>query len=424
MTSSHSHQATELESGTVDSVASSPRGVDLHTRVRFMCSFGGKILPRPHDNQLRYVGGDTRIVAVHRATNYSTLLTRLSKLSGTTNVTVKYQLPNEDLDALISVTTDEDVENMLDEYDRFTQNQNPRSARLRLFLFRNSDDHDSSRTSSISSANRDHWFLDAINHGGSGLGLERGRSEASSIISELPDYLFGLDNSEETQTQTQTQIHDPKIRTRQLENVSNSDPGSPAPVVSPPFCSTSSVPSVQAMLNLPPVKTKPDSPEPVVEPKENQVEVETGESVIPIPSGYPGNQVIHYISDPRYPGQAVQHVPVYYIPGPMQPGNVPIQTVHMQAPYVPQYPIGAGQIPVGYHHSGVGQVYGGGMRPITTTFDSYDVTGGMVSDGVNQQAFYGVKNPSMVPMYSGMMVPGGDDLQGIGSEVKPSRASQ
>lgn len=77
------HQATELELGTTDSVASSPRGDDPHTRVRFMCSFGGKILPRPHDNQLRYVGGDTRIVAVHRATNYSTLLTRLSKLSGT-----------------------------------------------------------------------------------------------------------------------------------------------------------------------------------------------------------------------------------------------------------------------------------------------------------------------------------------------------
>ncbi|KAM1043753.1 hypothetical protein PS2_034708 [Malus domestica] len=39
---------------------------DLNLRVRFMCSFGGKILPRPHDNQLRYVGGDTRIVVVHR----------------------------------------------------------------------------------------------------------------------------------------------------------------------------------------------------------------------------------------------------------------------------------------------------------------------------------------------------------------------
>ncbi|KDO75680.1 hypothetical protein CISIN_1g045565mg [Citrus sinensis] len=83
MTSLH---PSELESGTTDSVTSSPRSEhqhDLHlTRVRFMCSFGGKILPRPHDNQLRYVGGDTRIVAVHRSSTFSTLLTKLSKLAG------------------------------------------------------------------------------------------------------------------------------------------------------------------------------------------------------------------------------------------------------------------------------------------------------------------------------------------------------
>jgi hypothetical protein len=50
-----------------------------------MCSFGGKILPRPHDNQLRYVGGDTRIVVVQRAATYSSLLSKLSKLSGKAN---------------------------------------------------------------------------------------------------------------------------------------------------------------------------------------------------------------------------------------------------------------------------------------------------------------------------------------------------
>uniref|UniRef100_A0A7N2LSN1 Uncharacterized protein n=1 Tax=Quercus lobata TaxID=97700 RepID=A0A7N2LSN1_QUELO len=75
---------------------------------------------------------------------------------------------------------------------------------------------------------------------------------------------------------------------------------------------------------------------------------------------YPGNPLIHYISDPRYPG-------------PVQPSNVPVQTVHTQATYVQQYPIGAGQILVEDHHPGVGQVYGGGMRPITTMFGADDV---------------------------------------------------
>ena len=79
---------SELDSGAADSVVSSPRPgyhVSHDPRVRFMCSFGGKILPRPHDNQLRYVGGDTRIVAVHRSTTFSTLITKLSKLSGASN---------------------------------------------------------------------------------------------------------------------------------------------------------------------------------------------------------------------------------------------------------------------------------------------------------------------------------------------------
>ncbi|GKV06692.1 hypothetical protein SLEP1_g18550 [Rubroshorea leprosula] len=81
-------------------------------------------VPRPHDNQLRYVGGDTRIVALSRSITFMGFLSKLSKLSGISNVNVKYQLPNEDLDALISITTDEELENMMDEYDRLAQNQN------------------------------------------------------------------------------------------------------------------------------------------------------------------------------------------------------------------------------------------------------------------------------------------------------------
>ncbi|KAL9991652.1 hypothetical protein Hdeb2414_s1276g01002251 [Helianthus debilis subsp. tardiflorus] len=87
------HYTAEQASATVDSVVSSPRSDNLsvggyddttaQSRVRFMCSFGGKILPRPHDNQLRYVGGDTRIVTVLRhSTTYASLLSKLSKLSG------------------------------------------------------------------------------------------------------------------------------------------------------------------------------------------------------------------------------------------------------------------------------------------------------------------------------------------------------
>lgn len=48
----------------------------------------------------------------------------------------------------------------------------------------------------------------------------------------------------------------------------------------------------------------------------------------------------------------------------------------------------------------------------------------VVLNRVNQQVFYSVKNLRIVQVYSGMMVPGGEDLQGIELEVKQGRASQ
>lgn len=417
------HIASELDSAA-GSVNSSPRsehhpGGDLHARVRFMCSFGGKILPRPHDNQLRYVGGDTRIVALQRSITFSGFIAKLSKLSGISNLNVKYQLPNEDLDALISVTTDEDVENMMDEYDRVAQSQNPRSARLRLFLFSKGDD---SRNSSISSllngsANRENWFFDALNGGGSasGPGLERVRSEVSSIISEVPDYLFGLDNSDEN----------PKAKTRTLlsENVSMSDPGSPAPVVSSPFCSTSSAPIVPSMPDLPPVKTKPDSPEPVMDYKQSPVG-EFMEQPVSQPTGYTGSPMWHYVPESHYSAPApIQQMPYYYVPRPAPAGTAPIQSVQMPAQYVQHYPVQPGQIPLGYSQPvpGMGQVY---MR--TMPMDHQDPKLRVVPDAGNQQMYYGVRNANPVAMYPGMnmMVPGGDDSGRGGSEGNPGRISQ
>ncbi|KAM7254694.1 hypothetical protein ACFE04_019935 [Oxalis oulophora] len=407
-----------------DSVASSPRSDhhgptthDTHsTRVRFMCSFGGNILPRAHDNQLRYVGGDTRIVAFHRTTNFSTFILKLSQLSGISNVSVKYQLPNEDLDALITVTTDEDLENMFEEYDRVGNNHN-RAARLRLFLFSKQPDDDTlSHPGSITSlldgsANREHWFLDALN--GTRHCLERNRSEASSIVSEVPDYLFGLDNSDDTQPR------DPKIKTRMSNNNNNNaDTGSPAPVVVPsPYSSTSSLatPTVPSLPNLPPVRTKPESPaHPVSVTKLGQID-QTGQP-IPQPSGYAnaGNPMWHYVQDPRYSAQApVQQIPVYYVASGAQPGNAPVQTIPGQAQYVQQYPVSTGQIPVGYQQMGpsTGQIPMGYQQAYPPT------------DRLNQQqVYYEVRNPGFVPGYpGGAVVPSGEELQRSASDIKQGR---
>jgi len=201
--------------GTVDSEYSAPphhnQRWDQHQEssrgsggVRFMCSYGGRILPRPHDNELRYVGGDTRIVAVARNVSYSFLISRLSKLCGST-VTLKYQLPNEDLDALISVTTDEDLENMMEEYDRLQQSEainnskslsSSSSSRLRLFLFPAKPESATSSLGPLLEGSKgEHWFVDALN----GVPvLTRGGSEVSSVVSENLDYLFGFDGIEDS----------------------------------------------------------------------------------------------------------------------------------------------------------------------------------------------------------------------------------
>ncbi|KNA15263.1 hypothetical protein SOVF_099770 [Spinacia oleracea] len=85
--------------------------------IKFLCSYGGKILPRPSDGQLRYVGGLTRVVSVHRSISFSELMTKLENLCGY-SVSLRCQLPSEDLDVLISIKSDDDLVNVFEEYNR------------------------------------------------------------------------------------------------------------------------------------------------------------------------------------------------------------------------------------------------------------------------------------------------------------------
>lgn len=48
-----------------------PPPSSTHNKVKFMCSHGGKILPRPPDSHLKYVGGETRVISVSRDINFS-----------------------------------------------------------------------------------------------------------------------------------------------------------------------------------------------------------------------------------------------------------------------------------------------------------------------------------------------------------------
>ncbi|KAJ4849655.1 hypothetical protein Tsubulata_009653 [Turnera subulata] len=125
-----SSAAASLHLNYPESVDSSPRSHTTNTfheplplvpgsKLRLMCSYGGHIIPRPHDKSLTYVGGETRMVVIDRHSSLLSLTSRLSRtLLNGRPFTLKYQLPNEELDSLISVTVDEDLENMIEEYDR------------------------------------------------------------------------------------------------------------------------------------------------------------------------------------------------------------------------------------------------------------------------------------------------------------------
>lgn len=103
-------------------------------KLKFLCSFGGKILPRPSDGALRYVGGHTRIVALRRDASFQEVMLKMTEgLCGP--AVIKYQLPDEDLDALVSVSCPEDFENMIEEYDKLVEASTEGSAKLRVFLF-------------------------------------------------------------------------------------------------------------------------------------------------------------------------------------------------------------------------------------------------------------------------------------------------
>ncbi|KAF2546626.1 hypothetical protein F2Q70_00023096 [Brassica cretica] len=188
-------------------VDGSPRAIALDTellasvpdtKLRLMCSFGGHIMPRPHDMALTYSSGETRLVVVDRRSSLASLRSRLSSmLLNGRSFTLKYQLPNEDLDSLVTITTDEDLENMIEEYDRATSSATTSAThRIRLFLFANKLETAATMGSLLNSAKSETWFVDALNQ--SGL-LPRGLSDSAAVNNTLVNLDEGTGGETEVQ---------------------------------------------------------------------------------------------------------------------------------------------------------------------------------------------------------------------------------
>ncbi|KAK2986689.1 hypothetical protein RJ640_010914 [Escallonia rubra] len=110
--------------------------MEKEEKVRLMCSYGGKIQARSHDNQLVYAGGDTKIMTVDRTVRFHNIVAKLNGLFGLngSQFCLKYQLPGECLDALVSLIDGDDLEHMMFEYDRLHR-ISTKPARIRLFIF-------------------------------------------------------------------------------------------------------------------------------------------------------------------------------------------------------------------------------------------------------------------------------------------------
>ncbi|XP_042060493.1 uncharacterized protein LOC121804860 [Salvia splendens] len=147
----------------MDSPAMTPAGVlsaEESQRIKFLCSFSGSILPRPQDGKLRYVGGETRIVSVQRDITYEELMGKMRELYEGVTV-LKYQQPDEDLDALVSVVNDDDVTNMMEEYDKLGSVDG--FTRLRIFLFAHPDQDGSLHFGDGDERDNEKRYVDALN---------------------------------------------------------------------------------------------------------------------------------------------------------------------------------------------------------------------------------------------------------------------
>lgn len=225
-----------------------------------MCSYGGHIIPRPHDKSLCYVGGDTRIVVVDRHSSLSDLCTRLSRtLLNGRPFTLKYQLPSEDLDSLISVTTDEDLDNMLEEYDRTSASSPLKPSRLRLFLFFVKPETAASMGALLDDAKSETWFVDALN--GAGF-LPRGLSDSAvdnCLLSleavRASDSCNDLEAQGNSLGENNEQVVDKSDSTHDVVQYPYSMSDSPFVENNSSFWSSSSSPS---MSNLPPIRVRVD----------------------------------------------------------------------------------------------------------------------------------------------------------------------
>uniref|UniRef100_A0A2P2JWA4 Protein kinase domain-containing protein n=1 Tax=Rhizophora mucronata TaxID=61149 RepID=A0A2P2JWA4_RHIMU len=156
--------------GVINGHGSAAASDSFSKRMKVLCSFGGKILPRPSDRKLRYVGGETRIMRITRDISFQQLKQKILAIYSEAHV-MKYQLAGEDLDALVSVSCDEDLLNMMEEWNEVEVEDRGGSQKLRMFLFSMKDLEDAQFSMGSIEGDSEMQFVFAVN--GMDMGSQR-----------------------------------------------------------------------------------------------------------------------------------------------------------------------------------------------------------------------------------------------------------
>ncbi|KAL4201680.1 hypothetical protein AMTRI_Chr02g259810 [Amborella trichopoda] len=184
-----------ISSGTSDGSVSG--------KMKFLCSYGGRILPRPSDGKLRYVGGVTRIISIRRDITWEELMRKILTIYDHATV-IKYQLPGEELDALVSVSCDEDIQNMLEEYIALEsiEGSQTQSMKLRIFLFSASEFDEGHLDMRGGEGSSELQYVVAVNGIDSGMRKSPSGDGLGSASSHHLDQVLSLDMRREKESQT------------------------------------------------------------------------------------------------------------------------------------------------------------------------------------------------------------------------------
>uniref|UniRef100_A0A0D9Z8L4 Protein kinase domain-containing protein n=1 Tax=Oryza glumipatula TaxID=40148 RepID=A0A0D9Z8L4_9ORYZ len=158
---------------------------DTPMRIKFICNFGGRFLPRPSDGQLRYVGGERHLIKISRDISWKELICKTSKLIRRAHM-IKYHLPGEPMNMLISITCDDDLRNMIDECIVLERTK----VLLTVYLFADNDDerHVHFVLGSSSSTDKEAQFIALVNglvRPGEELKKQRLRNTSANDLDQL-----------------------------------------------------------------------------------------------------------------------------------------------------------------------------------------------------------------------------------------------